>query len=46
MLAFERMLVYYDDGNYRVKWDGQEGGIEGRYIERYVDKSLLIENSF
>lgn len=30
MLAFERMLVYYDDRNYRIYWDGQLGGIEGK----------------
>lgn len=29
MLAFERMLVYYDDHDYRISWDGQLGGIEG-----------------
>lgn len=31
MLAFERMLVYYDDRNYRIYWEGQLGGIEGMY---------------
>lgn len=30
MLAFENMFVYYDDSNYRVYWDGQLGGIEGK----------------
>lgn len=29
MKAYENMLIYYDDGIMKRKWDGQYGGIEG-----------------
>lgn len=29
MKAYENMLIYYDDGLIKRKWDGQYGGIEG-----------------
>lgn len=29
MKAYENMLIYYDDGIVKKKWDGQYGGIEG-----------------
>lgn len=29
MKAYENMLIYYDDGIIKRKWDGQYGGIEG-----------------
>lgn len=32
MLAYQRMLVYYDDRTYRIYWNGQLGGIEGKRI--------------
>lgn len=29
MKAYQNMLVYYDDGLIKRKWEGQDGGIEG-----------------
>lgn len=29
MKAYQNMLIYYDDGIKKRKWEGQEGGIEG-----------------
>lgn len=32
MNAFQHTLVYYDDRSYRVYWEDQLGGIEGKYL--------------